>query len=305
MPFSLPEDIGPRYGLSLSQYPPPPLPNDKGILGSTSEIDIENNNNNNIENNNNNNNSNFYYIQVTYPNQKLLVTKMKDYQQYKLNLLEISFDTVVEYILLLRAFSMVLSSRGSRVLLYLAAAVSDFYVRYSKMSEHKIQSRETLTSSYNTINSIKDVGEPGSIQLTLDQTPKVLRKVKEEWAKEAFLVTFKLETDKNLLWKKMVAAFETIHMDLQVGNILASSKTNVFLWNTSSSSYRESNKFVPVAKDKLSNINEGDPSLLTNAWMDNVGVDKIDTGVEESVEFKLVKKVTHYHQSFILSKEKI
>ena len=73
------------------------------------------------------------------------------------------------------------------------------------------------------------------MMMILDQTPKVLRKIKENWAPDAFLVTFKLETDKNLLWKKMKAAYDTIHMDMIVGNILASAKNSVIVWTCPSS----------------------------------------------------------------------
>ncbi|XP_017263477.1 phosphopantothenate--cysteine ligase isoform X2 [Kryptolebias marmoratus] len=67
---------------------------------------------------------------------------LKRYQEVKGGslLLPIEFNTLSEYLHLLKAAAQALSSIGSKAMFYLAAAVSDFYIPASEMPEHKIQS---------------------------------------------------------------------------------------------------------------------------------------------------------------------
>ena len=67
----------------------------------------------------------------------------------------VTFGSVSEYLFLLRAACELLSPCGVNALLYLAAAVSDYYLPYEAMSEHKIQSSS------------------GPLTLTLMPVPKV------------------------------------------------------------------------------------------------------------------------------------
>lgn len=73
-------------------------------------------------------------------------------------------------------------------MLFSAAAVSDFYIPYNEMAEHKIQSSE---------------GDP---HIALTNTPKMLYLVTREWASDAYNVSFKLETDIDLLVSKATSA---------------------------------------------------------------------------------------------------
>lgn len=91
---------------------------------------------------------------------------------------------------------------GSRVMFYLAAAVSDFYVPWPDLPEHKIQSRG------------------GALNLQLQQVPKCLGLLRNEWAPDAFHVSFKLETDEELLLKKAKAAITNYGMHCVVANEL-------------------------------------------------------------------------------------
>ena len=69
------------------------------------------------------------------------------------------------------------------------------------MVQHKIQSSTRLT-------------------LELEQVPKVLGKLVNEWAPKAFVVSFKLETDESILFTKAWGAIEKYHVHLVVANIL-------------------------------------------------------------------------------------
>ncbi|PLW09183.1 hypothetical protein PCANC_19546 [Puccinia coronata f. sp. avenae] len=135
---------------------------------------------------------------------------------HQLNLLHtISFVTVNEYLYLLRAVAQVLGEPslglGRRAMLYLAAAVSDFFIPQQKLSEHKIQSGK------------------GSLVIEMDAVPKVLKDVTNEWSNQAFIVSFKLETDMNLLIPKAKAALTRYGHHLVIANELHTRKTSVLL----------------------------------------------------------------------------
>jgi phosphopantothenate-cysteine ligase len=85
-------------------------------------------------------------------------------------LLEVPYTTLADYLWLLRASCETLAPFGSRAMLYLAAAVSDFYIPASSMSEHKLQSSE------------------GAPDLQLSLVPKILSPLVKFWVPEAFVV---------------------------------------------------------------------------------------------------------------------
>lgn len=85
---------------------------------------------------------------------------------------------------------------------YLAAAVSDFYIPWAELPEHKLQSRD------------------GMLNLQLQQVPKCLDLLRNEWAPDAFHVSFKLETDEQLLLKKSKAAITNYSVHCVVANEL-------------------------------------------------------------------------------------
>lgn len=127
-------------------------------------------------------------------------------------LLVLPYKSIFEYLVLLRVASQELECKGDRVLFYLAAAVSDFYVPWSKLVEHKIQSRET-----------------GKLTLDLQQVPKLLGLLTKRWAPRAFFVSFKLETDPSILFSKAHAAMDAYGIHLVVANEVESRARKVTL----------------------------------------------------------------------------
>lgn len=97
----------------------------------------------------------------------------------------------------------------SSALVYLAAAVSDFYIPKNKLPTHKIQSGS------------------GNLVLDLKPVPKCLGNLKSNWCPEAYIVSFKLETDISLLNSKCKRSLEKYKQDLVVGNILEDRKNSV------------------------------------------------------------------------------
>ena len=150
-------------------------------------------------------------IKILSDDNSRVSAELRDYQYYlKSNLiLAISFDTVTEYLQLLQNVSETLTLRGVNVLYYLTAAVSDFYIPADKLAVHKIQSTDIG-------NNISGRG----LDLHLDNVPKCLRKLTQEWAPSSFVVSFKLETDFTILIQKAVAAIRKYKVHLVVANVL-------------------------------------------------------------------------------------
>ncbi|XP_060899074.1 phosphopantothenate--cysteine ligase isoform X2 [Labrus mixtus] len=131
---------------------------------------------------------------------------LKRYQEVKEGglLLPIEFSTLSEYLHLLKAAAQSLNTIGSKAMFYLAAAVSDFYIPASEMPEHKIQSSN------------------GPLQLSLNMVPKILSPLVKDWAPQAFVISFKLETDATILLDKARRALDTYRHQAVVANVLDS-----------------------------------------------------------------------------------
>jgi phosphopantothenate-cysteine ligase len=95
-------------------------------------------------------------------------------------------------------------------MLYLAAAVSDFFIPYAQLPEHKMQSR----------------AEGGTMTITLWTVPKMLKFCKV-WCPKAKVVSFKLETDAEVIDSKVALAFSESHVDAVVANLLHEIRTCV------------------------------------------------------------------------------
>nr|CAD7194825.1 unnamed protein product [Timema douglasi] len=131
-------------------------------------------------------------------------------------LLCIPFTSLADYLWLLRAVSESLADLGPRALLYLAAAVSDFYIPANEMPTHKMQS------------------EAGPPTISLQLVPKVLEPLVNTWLPHAFVVSFKLETDESLLISKARGALTKYKHKLVIANILQTRKNKVVMVTTDS-----------------------------------------------------------------------
>jgi phosphopantothenate-cysteine ligase len=137
-------------------------------------------------------------------------------------LLTVNFETVTEYLHLLRALAIELRPFGRTALVYLSAAVSDFYVPWERLVEHKIQSSGTAGGS----------GEGGGgFELRLTKVPKMLGSLRREWAPEAFVVSFKLETSAPLLESKARRALEEYGVHGVVANLLETRQEEVTVYS--------------------------------------------------------------------------
>jgi phosphopantothenate-cysteine ligase len=90
------------------------------------------------------------------------------------SLLKLPFSTIYEYLQMLRLIAEALKDVGPCSMFYLAAAVSDFYVPWKSMTEHKIESGS------------------GPLDIRLAQVPKMLSVLRSNWAPKAFCISFKV-----------------------------------------------------------------------------------------------------------------
>jgi hypothetical protein len=135
-------------------------------------------------------------------------------QEKKKRLLLCPFETLEEYLTLLHAFvgaMPALLPSICRPMVYFCAAVSDFYVPQSQMATHKIQS-----------------SEHAELTLTLTRTPKMLG-VLRTLAPGAVFVSFKLETDRDILLQKASAAMDAYGINVVVANELKTRREYVTL----------------------------------------------------------------------------
>lgn len=134
-------------------------------------------------------------------------------------LLEIPFETVGDYLTTLRAATTAVAPAGSRAVVLLAAAVSDFFLPPADVAQHKIQSRD-LGVGHGSQAVAAGTALPPGLDLHLAPVPKALSLVKGVWAPAAFVVSFKLETDPGLIAPKAAGAARAYGVDAVVANVL-------------------------------------------------------------------------------------
>ncbi|KAI8576401.1 hypothetical protein K450DRAFT_257113 [Umbelopsis ramanniana AG] len=164
-------------------------------------------------------------------------------------LLLVDFVTLSDYLFKLKSFTRIMATLGRSAMYYLAAAVSDFFIPVEKMAEHKIQSRD------------------GALTLTLDQVPKFLKPLVSVWASNGLIVSFKLETDGNLLVPKARQALEKYGHQIVIGNMLSTRKKTV--------------TFITQDSERVMSLDQ----------------EELDKDVE--IESKIVPELIRYHRAWI------
>ena len=149
------------------------------------------------------------------------------FMNHEKSLLLLPFTTVNQYLWSLKSIAKLLNSDGC--LFYLAAAVSDFFVPFSRLPKHKIQSRDygSQNSEDSKVELNSSTTPDGKLIINLDPVPKFLRRLVESWAQEAMIVSFKLETDESILIKKCTQALDRYNHQLVIGNLLQSRNKEV------------------------------------------------------------------------------
>jgi len=161
------------------------------------------------------------------PEASRLVPVVEAAREGRERLLQLPFSSLSSYLWLLRAATLRLATSSPRPLLYLAAAVSDFYIPSSQLPLHKIQSSE------------------GAPAIQLQCVPKMLTPLLAQWAGPSACVTFKLETDPGILVGKARRALERHQHKLVIGNLLDTRKREVMFV------YRDRVEEVRMSEEEL------------------------------------------------------
>ncbi|KAG7291636.1 hypothetical protein NEMBOFW57_001655 [Staphylotrichum longicolle] len=160
-------------------------------------------------------------------------------------LLLLPFVSISDYLHELRSVAQLMRPLGPRGLLYLAAAVSDFFVPPDRMSEHKIQSTNAVEAfkkggntapppaneeeTFDNFDSSPAVPRSKSLVIDLDPVPKFLKNLVEGWSPQGMIVSFKLETDPAILVHKARYSLDRYQHHLVIGNLFAELQLTVAL----------------------------------------------------------------------------
>ncbi|KAK4125003.1 DFP-domain-containing protein [Parathielavia appendiculata] len=159
-------------------------------------------------------------------------------------LLLLPFVSISDYLHELRSVAQLMRPLGPRGLLYLAAAVSDFFVPPERMSEHKIQSTSAADvfkrnnnggsqaateeeETFDNFDSSPSVPRSKRLVIDLDPVPKFLKNLVEGWSPQGMIVSFKLETDPAILVHKARYSLDRYQHHLVIGNLLSTRKWEV------------------------------------------------------------------------------
>ncbi|KAA8490282.1 hypothetical protein FVE85_9430 [Porphyridium purpureum] len=167
-----------------------------------------------------------------------LANDVDAYKRTASRMLCVPYFSVIEYLMSLCAIcyelkhdpAHALAEHSGRVLIVLAAAVSDFFIRTDELSKHKIQSNAEWATRVDGAANSSRMAHDGNLELTLRPVPKCLGRMREMWAPQhAKLVSFKLETDAQILQDKAFTAIDKYKVDLVVANELHSRYRVVYL----------------------------------------------------------------------------
>ncbi|RMJ24234.1 Phosphopantothenate-cysteine ligase [Aspergillus sp. HF37] len=186
-------------------------------------------------------NSNHGPIMVCDQYQDEMREVLRRYRSAKQNnlLLLLPFTTIAEYLFELRSMAKLMRPLGANAMFYLAAAVSDFFIPRDRMAEHKIQSSEVPQSAnkndstdsseiYTGENDSEPPRNSKKLIVDLDPVPKFLHRLVDGWAPQgSMIVSFKLETDPDLLVYKAQTALQRYSHHLVIGNLLSTRKWEV------------------------------------------------------------------------------
>ena len=180
-------------------------------------------------------------VRSEYQDQMRDVLRKYRYAKDNNRLLLLPYTTIAEYLFELRSLANLMHPLGSKALFYLAAAVSDFFIPRDRMAEHKIQSSEVTGADHqqekkktddSTIYTGENEPHPSTqskqLVVNLDPVPKFLHRLVDGWAPDgSMIVSFKLETDPNMLVHKAQTALQRYSHHLVIGNLLSTRKWEV------------------------------------------------------------------------------
>ncbi|OAA40143.1 phosphopantothenate-cysteine ligase [Beauveria brongniartii RCEF 3172] len=256
---------------------------------------------------------------------------LREYKRARTNnmLLMLPFVTIGDYLHELRGIARLMRPLGPLGLLYLAAAVSDFFVPPERMSEHKIQSTDVAKALQDKQKQQQQQQQqqqqggrrqrqrqrgssPGDedeafdnfdaprvprskrLVVDLDPVPKFLENLVDGWAPEGMIVSYKLETDPSILVHKARASLERYQHHLVIGNLLTTRK-----WEVVFVSPRRADRWLRVGRRRRGGgwgpDAEGRPLRAEELPRDEEP--------EEEIEGLIIPAVAELHDAHIASKK--
>jgi phosphopantothenate-cysteine ligase len=94
------------------------------------------------------------------------------------------------------------------------------------MPDHKIQSRD-ISKLDSKAKEESNIG----MNISLVPVPKMLGKIKSEWNSKTMLVSFKLETDENILATKAKYSMDKYKTDICVANLLQTVRSECCIYS--------------------------------------------------------------------------
>ena len=231
---------------------------------------------------------------------------LQRYQRAKKSntLLLLSFTTVTEYLWELREIAILMNPLARKALLYLAAAVSDFFIPKDRLAEHKIQSSDTARQGKTDGG---DSGHKGVVPVPskklvvdLDPVPKFLKSLVDGWAPQAMVVSFKLETDPSILIGKAQMALDRYSHHLVIGNLLSTRK-----WEVVFVAPNRPEHWIRVPTHRRIKSMSGASGSLerpTLSSLSQASAPEDDSSVKEpelEIESLIVPEVARMHEEFI------
>lgn len=201
-----------------------------------------------------------------------MLSVLREYNSAKKKnlLLTLPFTTITDYLFILRSIAQLMRPLGHNGLLYLAAAVSDFFVPPERMVEHKIQSTDAADSApstnqkakvdglredeeeetFDNFDSSPRVPRSKKLLVDLDPVPKFLKNLVDGWAPEGMIVSFKLETDPQILVHKAEYSLDKYQHHLVIGNLLSTRKWEVVFVSRDPETGAMHNKWIRVPRHR-------------------------------------------------------
>ncbi|KAH0422900.1 hypothetical protein CcaCcLH18_12552 [Colletotrichum camelliae] len=245
-------------------------------------------------------------------------------------LLMLPFTTITDYLFELRAIAGLLRPLGPSALLYLAAAVSDFFLPQDRMAEHKIQSTnatDSLSSSskpappqqprnngnnnnnnngaapsedeetFDNFDSSPAIPRSKRLVIDLDPVPKFLQNLVDGWAPQGMVVSFKLETDPAILVHKAKYSLERYQHHLVIGNLLSTRK-----WEVVFVAPGQRDRWVRVPSAQQQQQPQRDTTPAEDKPLDPAALPEGDPEVE--IESLIIPAVQELHSKHIQSLQK-
>ncbi|CAL5349440.1 unnamed protein product [Camellia sinensis] len=145
-------------------------------------------------------------------------------------LLKLPFTYIFDYLQILQLIAMSMRNLETHTMFCLAAAASNFYVPWNSMNLvldifwwrfmktcYSCLERKEVDNSCREVEHKLQSGS-GPLDMQLVQAPKTFSVLRNDWAPMAFFISFKLETDSNILLQKADMALKKHKMHVVVAN---------------------------------------------------------------------------------------